>query len=114
MIVMNCKEITDLFLPFIQEKLDAEQTVRFLRHIETCPACREELEIYYMVYGEIDGLDNNAMPSYDLVGELEKKIQQAHMLVIQNYRYQVLKYALTTLAIIGMILTFFIQMRLWV
>lgn len=111
---MNCKEMTDLILPFIQGKLDADQTMLFLKHIENCPACREELEIYYMVYAEIDGLDNNANPSYDLEGELEKRIQQAYNIVLQNYRYRVFKYAVTTLAIIGMILTFFVQMRLWV
>lgn len=111
---MNCKETEELLLPFIRNELDAEQTQAFLEHIESCSACREELEIYYMVYAEIDGLDNNAYPSYDPSGELEKKIQAADRFVQQNYRYTVCKYALTTLAVIGMILTFFVQMRLWV
>ena len=111
---MNCKETEELLLPFIQSELDVEQVQDFLEHIKTCSFCREELEIYYIVYAEIDGLDNNAFPSYDPIGELEKKIDAAHALVQRNHRYMVCKYALTTLAVIGMIVSFFVQMRLWI
>ena len=43
---MNCQEAQRLVMPYIQDELTDRELEEFLEHVETCPACQEELEIY--------------------------------------------------------------------
>ncbi len=38
-----------MVMPYINHQLDETQLEQFLKHVKNCPACREELEIYYTV-----------------------------------------------------------------
>ena len=46
---MNCQETQRLVMPYIQDELTPEELEGFLEHVEACPDCREELEIYFTV-----------------------------------------------------------------
>ena len=45
----TCREIEKMVMPYINHQLDETQLEQFLKHVKNCPACREELEIYYTV-----------------------------------------------------------------
>lgn len=49
---VDCKEIQKMIVPFDNRQLACKHLRMFLKHIDECPDCREELEIYYIVdYG---------------------------------------------------------------
>ena len=48
---MTCKEAERLVMPYINGSITDEELKEFLKHIETCEECREELEIYFTVDG---------------------------------------------------------------
>ena len=46
---MDCRQEWHEIQPFIRGQLNGEQTKEFLEHLDQCPSCREELEIYYTI-----------------------------------------------------------------
>ncbi len=49
---MKCREIEKRFIPFIDDRLSIRDLECFLRHMDSCPACREEYDVYYtMIMG---------------------------------------------------------------
>ena len=48
---MTCQEAERLVTPYIRDELAGDELEAFLNHIDECPNCREELEIYFMDSG---------------------------------------------------------------
>ena len=44
---MRCSEAERKVLPYIRGELDGDTLADFLKHVDSCPACREELEKWY-------------------------------------------------------------------
>lgn len=58
---MKCKDFQNQFEDFDKSRLSFKMNEDFINHLKTCPDCREELEIYYIVkYGlsDDDIIDN--------------------------------------------------------
>ena len=43
---MTCREAERLVMPYINGSITDEELKAFVEHIDHCPDCREELEIY--------------------------------------------------------------------
>lgn len=56
---MNCIDVQRLILPFINDELSIGQLDEFLRHIDTCPNCKEELEVHYILLSGMKQLDDD-------------------------------------------------------
>ncbi len=110
---MTCRETEELIEPFIQRCLSPEEKRGFLEHIRTCQECREELEICYMVYVGITGIDNDTLDTYDLLGALEQELERTEQQVLLHEKNLLVQYVMTTLAVVGMILCIGIQLSLW-
>lgn len=54
---MNCHEAQGLITEYVNDRLDIKQLEEFVLHIESCAECREELEVYYIVFTGIKRLD---------------------------------------------------------
>lgn len=54
---MNCLEARKYIYDYVQENWEEEKMEDFLKHIATCPDCREELRITHMIYYGIRSLD---------------------------------------------------------
>ena len=67
---MTCKEAERLVIPYIHHQLDDDTMSEFLEHIEVCPNCKEELEIYYTVEAGIRQLDKDT-GHYNIKGDME-------------------------------------------
>lgn len=83
---MDCKEIQKMIVPFHKRALSIEYEELFADHIEQCPDCREELEIYYIIeYGlsEEEDLivededDARLIEQFDFKGLVELKLGQS-------------------------------------
>ena len=69
---MTCQEAERLVTPYIRDELSGDELEAFLNHIDECPNCREELEIYFMVDVGLKQLDNGS-GTYDIAGDLENR-----------------------------------------
>ena len=70
---MNCEEVHRHFEDFINDRLSVNETDEFIRHIEGCRDCYDELEVYYMVKAATEELSEDDLESYDLTHILPAK-----------------------------------------
>lgn len=71
---MNCLEAQSNIVAFIEDKLEDEKMLEFIRHIRNCDNCAEELEIYYTLMVGMKQLDEQENLSSNFQEELNKKI----------------------------------------
>lgn len=76
---MDCKRAQELIAPFINDKLNTEETEEFLRHIDSCADCRKELEFSYSIMTAMKQLDEGTELSDDYVAELEEKMKACYL-----------------------------------
>ena len=76
---MDCKRAMELMTQFINDRLDAEDIQAFLDHIDSCPECREELEVNYSLMTAMKQLDENTDLSDNYIEELNQKIELCYL-----------------------------------
>ena len=74
--IMNCKRVEKEIPAFLNNELDISTLKDFLKHIEGCADCREELSIQFLVTEGMIALE--AGDSYDLTSALEQRIAKSH------------------------------------
>ena len=72
---MECKRVMELMTQFINDQLEAEDVQAFLDHIDSCPECREELEVNYSLMTAMKQLDEDTDLSDNYIEELNQKIE---------------------------------------
>ncbi len=73
---MNCMKAQSMITPFINNKLNLNETEEFLDHVGSCPDCREELEVYYALLTAMKQLDEDKNISSDFGRELNEKLER--------------------------------------
>lgn len=76
---MNCERVQELIAPFVNEQLNTEETEEFLKHIDSCEDCREELEVSYSLMTAMKQLDAGTDLSDNYIEELDEKIEACFM-----------------------------------
>ena len=109
---MTCKEAESLVMPYIKNELTDEELFEFLEHIEHCPECREELEIYFTVDVGIRQLDSET-GNYNINGALETAIEQSRERLEAVRMVKIMRYAVSTLSVMALIITVLLQCRIW-
>ena len=109
---MTCKEAESLVMPYIKNELTDEELFEFLEHIEHCPECREELEIYFTVDVGIRQLDSET-GNYNIKGVLETAIEQSRERLEAVRLVKIVRYAVSTLSVMALIITVLLQCRIW-
>lgn len=74
---MNCIEARRMVTPFINKELSDKETEQFLKHVEHCSDCMDELDIYFTVYRALDTLDSGAHHEYDFRKMMQEEIRSA-------------------------------------
>ena len=78
---MNCEEVHQHFDAFIDDEMSVNDTDEFIRHIEQCRDCYDDLEVYYMVLAATGELSESDLESYDLTHLLPDKLSAARKFV---------------------------------
>jgi hypothetical protein len=83
----KCKDYQTWIKQYDRYELSLKQEESFVKHINSCPDCREELEIYYIyTYGinEDDNDDAIILPqykkyfeSYDFTGLVDRRLKDS-------------------------------------
>lgn len=97
---MNCTNTQLNILPFIKRSLSEDDMLDFLEHIDVCEECRNELEIYYMIYMGYNRLEAFDEPeSYDLKGQMEHELKLMRIYVKISMMLSLARNIFTTAAI---------------
>lgn len=73
---MTCLEAQSKIIAYIDYQLERDERLQFLHHIENCPDCKEELNIYYTMIEGMRQLDRNQPLSKDFTQELDDRIRR--------------------------------------
>ena len=73
---MNCHDAQSLIMGFIDDRLSDEEQLAFLDHIEHCPDCYDELEVYYMITAGLKLLDEEHAGTLDLKKNLRELVKE--------------------------------------
>ncbi len=110
---MECREAERLVMPYIQDQLSGQELEDFLEHVEGCPGCQEELEIYFTVEVGLKQLEEES-GSYNIKGEMEASLEAARQKVRLARLFKIVYYAVDTLTALGIASTILLQLRIWI
>ena len=96
---MKCIEAQQLVKPDIEGQLSDRQLEQFLDHVEHCPECYEELEIYFSIY-ETLGVpgEEQEVEEYDFKGKLARDMKNARRYLHLRKAYRFFRFAVVLLA----------------
>ena len=86
---MNCKDAEKKIPYFLQDELDGSKLEEFVEHVETCPECKEELSIQFLVAEGLERLEEGN--NFNLQRELVTKLEDAeHRISVHRTLWYVL------------------------
>ena len=87
---MTCKDAEKLIPLFLDDDLDNKDLSDFLHHVDTCPECREELTIQFLVQVGMKRLEDGKNFNLNkeltvLLGDAKKRLTARRYLVLLSY-----------------------------
>ncbi len=79
---MKCVEAKRLINRFVEKKLSYDELEQFLRHVEQCGDCMDELDIYYTMHKAFDMLDTGSHQNYNFKKMLDDELHAARRAVL--------------------------------
>jgi hypothetical protein len=110
--MLTCREAEKMVMPYIEDRLSEEELEAFLRHVNSCRGCREELEIYYTVLHGLRQLDDET-GDYDMNQALEESLDLSWLRVRAGRLRKIICYAVDTLGATGVLTVLVMQIRMW-
>ncbi len=100
---MNCHEAQSHILHYIHHQLNKEETKAFIEHVRTCPDCRDELEINYIILVGMRQLDEGGLGATDFRKDLEEDLDWRYKEIVnEKYRRHAVR-----VSIIAFVIFFF-------
>ncbi len=109
---MTCQEAERLVMPYINGSITDSELEEFLKHIDSCPDCREELEIYFTVDVGIRQLDEDT-GTYNIKGALETALALSRQHIRMLSLLQTARYVINTLCFWSVLAVFLLQLSAW-
>ena len=78
---MVCEEARKLNKDFIEGSLESKKLAEYIKHIESCRNCYEELDITYIVTLGLDGIENDTISSFNFTSIIAKRIEEAKLYI---------------------------------
>ncbi len=72
---MTCKDAEKLIPSFLDDDLDNQELSEFLNHVNSCPECKEELTIQFLVLVGMKRLEDGN--NFNLKSELDNMLRDA-------------------------------------
>ena len=73
---MDCNTALGYIEPFLANELTDEEKEGFIKHINSCKDCRNELEFYYITYSVFDESDKDMDPhNLDYIAALDNRLK---------------------------------------
>lgn len=103
---MKCIEAQQLVKPYIKRQLSDREMEGFLDHVEHCPECYDELEIYFVIYETMeDSSDEGGRDTYNFQEKLQQDMKSARRYLYRRKAYRFFRTAVILLAELLLICT---------
>ena len=107
---MNCKDAEKKIPYFLQDEMDGSMLKEFVKHVDACPECREELSIQFLVAEGLERLEKGN--NFNLQKELLMKLENAeHQINMNRILWRVL-ICLETAVALAIIISLCVAFRL--
>lgn len=86
---MNCECCVKKITKYINREFsidEKKEELEFIRHMEQCPVCFEELELSFIMLKGLDMLDEGQFTSFDFTAELKKDMENRKRAIIGRKR----------------------------
>ena len=103
---IGCLEAQKMIEPYLEGNLSDEEMRRFIEHIDGCPECHEELEIFYTVYEALEDDEETIRETVSLDETIRRsKSRLSRLQTARKVRIGVFltAFSLAFLVILGMI-----------
>lgn len=80
---MKCKDTEKMIPAFLQDDLDGKELKRFMKHIDSCQECMEELSIQFLVIEGLERLESGS--NFNLQNALSSKLSGARQEIKVNH-----------------------------
>lgn len=91
---MKCIEAQQLIKPYLKKELSDRELERFLDHVENCPECYDELEIYFVIYEALeDSGEEREADRYNFKEKLRQDIKNSRRYLHLRKAYRLFRYA---------------------
>ncbi len=71
---MKCVDAQKLIRPYLDNTLPDKEMIPFLEHVNHCPDCHEDLEIYMALYGVLDKEEETEYHNENFARAVEEKL----------------------------------------
>lgn len=104
---MECRTAESLINSYIKKTMTIDELEQFLKHVEKCDSCYDELETYYTVYFAMQRLDSDKNEeTFDIKEMLREDIRRRH------HRIRRYKIRQSVLAILVLVVLVFLVLEL--
>lgn len=111
---MICKEWQKMIPGFLDNSLENQELEGFIKHVQTCEDCYEELEIMFMLSIGLQELNEDRNISYNFSQLLENKIIEAEISCMRIRRIHYLNYLVILILHLFVILGIGLQIVKWI
>lgn len=105
--LMTCLEAQSNIMAFIDGKLSDDEVTSFVRHMQTCKNCSEELEIYYTLIVGMRKLDNNEDLPQNFKTLLNEDLDKAKGKVQKAKRFKISAFSVFFIAFVIVLFLFY-------
>lgn len=100
---MKCQEVEQQIQNFINDDLTGELLANFVRHIDSCHSCYEEMETSYLLKEALSRLENGE--TFDLRGELTNKLANMRECLEVHKILTVIRRTISIMAAISLVMS---------
>lgn len=83
---MDCMKAQKLIRPYLEGQISDRELEEFLDHVENCPECHDDLEIYFSIYETLG--DDSDDRNYDFKRKLAQKIAASRRYLSRRHAYR--------------------------
>ena len=101
---LSCYEVQHSIKEYLLEEMSVEEAAAFVKHVRSCPACREELEEYYAFSSalmQLEALDDGEEKGNFFLN-IEKRLERTELAVMKqkkDHRARRLAYVVIALVV---------------
>ncbi len=110
---MECRDCQRKIQPFLDDAMELDELGEFVKHVNTCARCYEELEIMFMLSSALQELDSDHVSSYNFQELLRKKLAVA----VDNHKrmlnFRTIRLIILTMMDITVLIGVILQIIIW-
>ena len=101
---MNCVTSQQMIRAYLDGYLSDRELEEFLNHVQTCPDCFDELEVYFSVYRTLRDVDEKG--DYNFRKKLRRKLEESRAYLRRRNQSKALKVSVILAAEFALVMAF--------